>query len=140
MSSREGCVSSFQRLLGEVQGGHLHPAAEGVLRIGVAGQCPHADALVKQTPGDVPARIAEGAGDDGEVGVRQPRTAGAAQFPDGAASALRLSVHSPSAAGATQGSSKGHTRDSRYPPARSHPPAQSRIIGKRSRARLPAPS
>ena len=56
--------------VGEVQGSRLHPTAEGVLRIRAAGKCPHADALVKQTPGDVPARIAEGASDDGEVGVR----------------------------------------------------------------------
>lgn len=33
-------------------------------------------------------------------GARQPRAAGAAQFPAGTASALRLSVHSPSAVGA----------------------------------------
>ena len=33
--------------VGEVQGGHLHPAAEGVLGIRAAGQCPDADALVK---------------------------------------------------------------------------------------------
>ena len=31
-------------------------------------------ALVEQAPGDIPARIAEGAGDDGEVGVRHPST------------------------------------------------------------------
>ena len=33
--------------VGEVQWGHLYPAAEGVLRIRAAGQCPDADALVK---------------------------------------------------------------------------------------------
>ena len=33
-----------------------------------------------------------------------------------------------------------HAIDSRYPPARSHPPAQTRTNGKRSRVRLPAPS
>ena len=42
--------------VGEVQRGHLHPAAEGVIRIRAAGQCPHADALVKQTPGDMPPK------------------------------------------------------------------------------------
>ena len=73
-------------------------------------------------------------------GARQPRVAGAARIPHGAASALRLSVRSPTAAGATRGSSKGHARDSRYAPARSHPPAQTRINGKRSRVRLPTPS
>ena len=56
--------------VGEVQGGHLHPAAEGALRIRAAGQCPDAHALVKRTPGHIPACVAEGAGDDGEVGVR----------------------------------------------------------------------
>ena len=33
-----------------------------------------------------------------------------------------------------------HAIDSRYPPPRSHPPAQTRTNGKRSRVRLPAPS
>ena len=31
----------------EIQRGHLHPAAEGVLSIRAAGQCSDADALVK---------------------------------------------------------------------------------------------
>ena len=57
--------------IGEVQGGLLHQAAEGVPPVRTAGQGPDADALVEQTPGDIPACIAEGAGHDGEVGVWQ---------------------------------------------------------------------
>ena len=56
--------------VGEVQRSRLHLTGEEALRIQATRKCPDSDALVKQTPGDIPARIAEGAGDEGEVGMR----------------------------------------------------------------------
>ena len=45
---------------------------QGVFCARAAGEGPYMDALVEQTPGHIHARIAESAGDDGEVGVRHP--------------------------------------------------------------------
>ena len=56
--------------VGEVERRRFHLPAEAVLRVEAAGQRPDADALVEQTPGDVPAGVAEGARDDGETRVR----------------------------------------------------------------------
>ena len=55
----------------EVQRGRLHRAAEeGVGLVRAARERPYADALRNQAPCDIAARVAEGAGNDGQIGVR----------------------------------------------------------------------
>ena len=57
--------------VGEVQRMRFQSARQGVCAVGVSGQRTYPEAIVQQTPGDVPAGVTEGAGHDGLVGVGQ---------------------------------------------------------------------